>query len=198
MFRTPMLVAACAGFALLGASAAPAQTSALSQAAAQPSMSVSEDQLEVAAEAFEARMKAFEREAEAISEDPSLSDVQKGMRIATALNAYQPDIEAFTALATNFALHSADVALNMAEMTEVVAAATEGVRESVMIQSQMQPAAGSGEAPVVDTDELVTYSLVAQHEIGEALDDMNIVIDMSSPVAPPAPPVPPAPASNRR
>lgn len=90
MIRALSLTAA---LALLPLSSALAQNAASQNAASQaaPARGVAHDpdsaeaRLEAAADAFEARMEAFGKRAEAISEDPNLSESARGQSIGHGL-----------------------------------------------------------------------------------------------------------------
>ena len=66
-----------------------------------------EARMEAASDAFEARMEEFGKRAEALSEDPSLSEAQRGSRIAALWSEYAPDVAAFT---TETAKHAGEMA----------------------------------------------------------------------------------------
>jgi hypothetical protein len=75
------------------------------------SAEAAEARMEAAAEAFEARMETFGERAEAISEDESLSEAERGRRIAALWSDYAPDVAAFTAETTKHATEMAAQAL---------------------------------------------------------------------------------------
>src|SRR5690606_14290378 len=113
-FRSPAMIKAlslAAALALLP----------LSASVAQDAKGASEAALEDAAATFEARMESFGERAETISDDKSLSEEQRELRIAALWTEYQPDVNAFTALATQHATGIAAEALAEIDIEAVVA-----------------------------------------------------------------------------
>lgn len=131
----------------------------LSAAVAAEARGPSEDALEAAAEAFEVRMEAFGARAEAISEDASLTEEQRELRIAALWAEYQPDVTAFTAEATRHAGAIASEALAEMDLDAIVAEA--------------QGVATNGAWASNDPEHMATYGLVAEYAVGEALDSMD-------------------------
>jgi len=159
----------------------------------------SEDALEAAAEAFEARMESFGERAEAISEDESLTDAQRELRIAALWAEYQPDVNAFTAVVSEHAAGIAAEALAEVDVEAMVAEAlagvdvaaitsealgnvdieaitTEALREveaSGAVEGALATAQGvamNGSWASNDPEHMATYGLVAEYALGEALD----------------------------
>ena len=89
--------------------------------AAEEPQTASEAAIEAAAEAFEARMEAFGDRAEAVSEDKSLTETQREMRIAAIWTEYQPEISAFTAEVSRHAGQIAREALADIDVEALVA-----------------------------------------------------------------------------
>jgi enamine deaminase RidA (YjgF/YER057c/UK114 family) len=171
----------------------------LSAAVAQEAKGSSEAALEAAAAAFEARMEAFGERAEAISEDSSLSEDQRELRIAALWSEYQPDVNAFTAAATQHAsgiaaealagidieavvaeaLADVDVSAITAEalagvdIDAITAEALAEVEASGVLQGALAGAQGmavNGSWASNDPEHMATYGLVADYALGEALD----------------------------
>ena len=110
----------------------------LSAAVAQEARGSSEAALEAAAAAFEARMEAFGERAEAISEDSSLSEDQRELRIAALWSEYQPDVNAFTAVAAQHAAGIAAEALADIDIDAMVAEALAGVDVEAITAEALQ------------------------------------------------------------
>lgn len=134
----------------------------------------SEDALEAAAEAFEARMEAFGARAEAISEDESLTKVERETRIAALWAEYQPDVVAFTAEATRHAGAIAAEALAEIDVDAIVADALAEADVSGAIAAAGQMAANGAWASN-DPEHMETYGLIADYAVGEALDSLDEV-----------------------
>lgn len=165
----------------------------VSAAVAEEHKTPAETQLEAAAAAFEARMEAFAARAESIQADPRLDPAQAEARIAALWRDYQPHVTAFTAEATRQASQIAAQSLAQMDVEAVVAEALSGVAPLV------QGLAAHGAWAQVDPDQMVTYGLIAQYGLDQALDaldaeplDAEPWEEASTPPAPPAPPVPPA------
>ena len=88
----------------------------------------SEDAIEAAAEAFEARMEDFGKRAEAIQADESLTETQRGARIAALWAEYQPDVATFTAEVSQ---HAGALAAEYAKRNTSGSAAPRGKKPSV-------------------------------------------------------------------
>ena len=170
----------------------------LSAAVAQEARGASEAAIEAAAAAFEARMEAFGERAEAISADESLSDDQRGLRIAALWTEYQPDVAAFTATVTANAGSIAAEALADIDVEALVSEALAGVDVSTLTTEAMagidvaalaaealaspevagamagaQGMAANGSWASNDPEHMATYGLVADYALGEALDSVD-------------------------
>ena len=174
----------------------PAPTPAPAPAPAPASAEAAEARMEAAAEAFEARMETFGERAEAISEDESLSEAERGRRIAALWSDYAPDVAAFTAETTKHANEMAAQALKNIDVDAIVADALNDpeVKQAMEDGVQHGVAAGSGIArnsawANPDPDQMETYGLIAQYALDQAAD--AVVSDTVEPPAPPAPPPPP-------
>lgn len=155
-----------------------------------------EARLESAASAFEARMETFGQRAEAISEDQSLSEAERGARIGALWSEYAPDVAAFTAETTQHAAEMAAEALKEIDVDALVAEALNDpeVKQAMEEGAQHGVAAATG---IVrnsawtnpDPDQMVTYGLIAQYALDQAAD--AVTAEAVEPPAPPAPPPPP-------
>ena len=155
----------------------------LSAAVADDARGPSEDALEAAANAFEARMEAFGERAEAISEDKSLTEDQRELRIAALWTEYQPDVTAFTTVATQHASSIAAEALAAIDVNAIVAEALAGVDVGAVVSDAMaqvpgalavaQGIATNGSWASNDPEHMVTYGLVAEYAVGEAMDSLD-------------------------
>ena len=174
----------------------------LSASVAQEARGSSEAALEAAAAAFEARMESFGERAEAISDDAGLTDAQRELRIAALWAEYQPDVTAFTALATQHAAGIAAEALADVDIEAVVAEALADVDVStitaealagvdidavtaealaeVEASGVLRDAVAGAQGMVVngawasnDPEHMATYGLVADYALGEALDSAD-------------------------
>lgn len=155
----------------------------LSAAVAADARGPSEDALEAAADAFEARMEAFGERAEAISEDKSLTEDQRELRIAALWTEYQPDVTAFTAVATQHASSIAAEALAGIDVNAIVAEALAGVDIDAVVSEAMaevpgalaaaQGIATNGAWASNDPEHMETYGLVAEYAVGEAMDSLD-------------------------
>ncbi|MGV9008083.1 hypothetical protein [Brevundimonas sp.] len=132
----------------------------------------SEDALEAAAEAFEARMETFGERAEAISEDASLTEQQKGLRIAALWTEYQPDVLAFTAIASQVAPAIAAEALADIDVEALVADAMTSVDVTDALATA-QGVASNGAWASNDPEHTATYGLMADYAVGEAMDSLD-------------------------
>ena len=177
-------------------------SSALAQAAGVSATSHAGDsadaRLETAAQAFEARMEAFGKQAEAISEDESLSESARGRRIAALWSEYAPDVAAFTAEATRHASEIAAQALKDIDVDALVQDALNDPEVKQAMEDGMRQgvAAGTGIArnsawTNPDPEQMETYSLIAQYALDQAED--AVVEDEGE--APEAPEPPEAPAA---
>jgi hypothetical protein len=144
----------------------------ISTAVAQDARGAAEQELEAAGDAFEARMDQFGDRAEAISEDASLTESQRGTRIAALWAEYQPDVQAFTALAAQLAPRIAQEALADVDIDAVV---SEALAE-VDISGALQVAGGvaaNGAWASNDPEHAATLGLMVDYAMGEASDSMD-------------------------
>jgi hypothetical protein len=146
----------------------------LSAAVAADVRGPSEDALEAAAEAFEARMESFGERAEAISDDESLTETQREIRIAALWTEYQPDVTAFTAVAAQHASAIAAEALAGVDVDAIVKEALAEVEASGAFNAA-QGIATNGAWASNDPEHMATYGLVAEYAVGEALDTLDEV-----------------------
>lgn len=146
----------------------------VSAAVADPQQGASERAIEAAAEAFEVRMEAFGARAEAISEDASLSEAERETRIAALWTDYQPDVTAFTAVVTEHASAIAAQALAEIDVEALVAEALAGVEMSGTLAAAGGMAANGAWASN-DPEHMVTYGLMANYAVGEAMDSLDAV-----------------------
>ena len=146
----------------------------VSAAVADPQQGASERAIEAAAEAFEVRMEAFGARAEAISEDASLSEAECETRIAALWTDYQPDVTAFTAVVTEHASAIAAQALAEIDVEALVAEALAGVEMSGALAAAGGMAANGAWASN-DPEHMVTYGLMANYAVGEAMDSLDAV-----------------------
>ena len=144
----------------------------LSAAVAADVRGPSEDALEAAATAFEARMEAFGERAEAISADRGLTEAQRERRIATLWTEYQPDVTAFTAVATQHASAIAAEALAGIDVDAIVSEALAEVEASGALNAARGIAANGAWASN-DPEHMATYALMAEYVVGEALDALD-------------------------
>lgn len=144
----------------------------LSAAVAADVRGPSEDALEAAATAFEARMEAFGERAEAISADTGLTEAQRELRIATLWTEYQPDVTAFTAVATRHASAIAAEALAGIDVDAIVSKALAEVEASGALNAARGIAANGAWASN-DPEHMATYALMAEYVVGEAIDALD-------------------------
>ncbi|HYC97256.1 hypothetical protein [Brevundimonas sp.] len=161
----------------------------LSASVAQEARGSSEAALEAAAAAFEARMESFGERAEAISGDASLTEAQRELRIAALWTEYQPDVNAFTALASQHAAGIAAEALADIDVEAIVAEALAGVDvpavtaealAKVEASGAVRGAIAAGQGMAVngswasnDPEHMATYGLMAEYALGEAMDSAD-------------------------
>lgn len=199
------LLSLTAALALAPLSSALAQTPgpAPTPAPALASAEAAEAGMEAAAEAFEARMETFGERAEAISEDESLSEAERGRRIAALWSDYAPDVAAFTAETTKHATEMAAQALKDIDVDAIVAEALNDPEVKQAMEEGMQKGVVTAEGIARNSawtnptpEQMETYSLVAQYALDQAAD---AVVEHEAaaevPEAPEAPeaPEPPAP-----
>jgi hypothetical protein len=144
----------------------------ISAAVAQDARGAAEQELEAAGDAFETRMDQFGDRAEAISEDASLTESQRGTRIAALWAEYQPDVQAFTALAAQLAPTSAQEALADLDVDAIVSHAL----AEVDVAGALQVAGGvaaNGAWASNDPEHVATLGLMVDYALGEASDSMD-------------------------
>ena len=175
-------------------------SSALAQDGAAPAADAAEARLDAAAEAFEARMEEFGERAEAISEDESLSEAERGRRIAALWSDYAPDVAAFTAETTKHATEMAAQALKDIDVDAIVAEALNDPEVKQAMEEGMQKGVVTAEGIARNSawtnptpEQMETYSLVAQYALDQAADAV-VEEGVEAPEAPeaPEPPAPPA------
>ena len=154
----------------------------VSAAVAQESKTAAEVQLEAAAAAFEKKMEEFGERAEAIQDDDAIDETVKGLRVAALWSEYQPHVTAFTAQAAQQAGEIANQALAEIDIDAVVAEALAGVEPMV------QGLATNGAWAQADPEQMITYGLIAQYGMDQALDAMDEV--EAALTVPPTPPIP--------
>ncbi|WP_313446266.1 hypothetical protein [Brevundimonas sp.] len=196
------LLSLTAALALAPLSSALAQTPgpAPTPAPAPASAEAAEARMEAAAEAFEARMETFGERAEAISEDESLSEAERGRRIAALWSDYAPDVAAFTAETTKHATEMAAQALKDIDVDAIVAEALNDPEVKQAMEEGMQKGVVTAEGIARNSawtnptpEQMETYSLVAQYALDQAADAV-VEEGVEAPEAPeaPEPPAPPA------
>ena len=192
------LLSLTAAMALAPLSSVLAQTHAPAPAPAPTSAETAEARMEAAAEAFEARMEAFGERAEAISEDESLSEAERGRRIAALWSDYAPDVAAFTAETTKHANEMAAQALKNIDVDAIVADALNDPEVKQAMEDGMQKGVVTAEGIARNSawtnptpEQMETYSLVAQYALDQAAD--AVVEDEAAAEVPEAPEAPEAP-----
>lgn len=162
-----------------------------------PAPGSAEARLETAADAFEKRMETFGKQAEAISEDASLSESERGQRIAALWSDYAPDVAAFTAEATKQATELAAEALKDIDVEALV----EDALNDPEVQQAMEQGIAAGTGIVrnsawtnPDPEQLETYGLIAQYALDQAGDALEADEEAAeTPEAPEAPEPPETP-----
>lgn len=194
------LLSLTAALALAPLSSALAQSSATAPepAPAPASAETAEARMEAAADAFEARMETFGERAEAISEDESLSEAERGRRIAALWSDYAPDVAAFTAETTKHANEMAAQALKNIDVDAIVADALNDPEVKQAMEEGMQNGVVTAEGIARNSawtnptpEQMETYSLVAQYALDQAAD--AVVEDEAAAEVPEAPEAPEAP-----
>lgn len=150
-------------------------SSALAQDAT-PAPGSAEARLQAASSAFEQRMENFGQRAEALSQDKSLSEHEKGARITALWAEYAPDVSSFTAEATHQASQLAAEALKDIDVNALVNQALNDPDVQEAIQSGV--AAGSGIArnsawTNPTPEQIETYGLIAQYALNQAQDAVS-------------------------
>ena len=146
----------------------------LSSALAQDAVSPSEAAIEHAAEAFEARMEGFGERAAALSLDQALPEAERETRMAALGAEYQPDVAAFAATAAMHATALAAEALAGVDLESVAAEALAGID----MQGALAMAGGvarNGAWASNDPEHMVTYGLMADYVLGQAIDAVDEV-----------------------
>jgi enamine deaminase RidA (YjgF/YER057c/UK114 family) len=166
MIKALSLAAALAVLPLSAALAADPQT------APQSSTDAAEAAIEAAAERFEARMEAYGERAEAISEDDSLTNDQKKLRIAAIWAEYEPDVTAFTAVVSEHVGAIVGGALADVDVEGIVAEAMAAVEDSGALRVAGGMATNGAWASN-DPEHMATYGLMAEYAVGEALDAVD-------------------------
>jgi hypothetical protein len=144
-----------------------------SAAVADENKTRSEAAIEAAASAFEARMEAFGVRAEAIGDDKSLTEAQREAKIATLWSEYQPEVAVFTAVVSQHASKIASEALANIDVDAMVTEALAQPEVQAQVQSAMAGASGmasNGAWAQNDPEQLVTYGLMAQYGVDQAMD----------------------------
>jgi enamine deaminase RidA (YjgF/YER057c/UK114 family) len=141
----------------------------LSAAVAEENKTPSEAAIERAASAFEARMESFGARAEAINADKSLTDDQREARVAALWSEYQPEVAVFTAVVSQHAGQIASEALANIDVEALV----HNAMEAPEVQAALTGAAGmarNGAWAQNDPEQMVTYGLMAQYGVDQAMD----------------------------
>jgi len=167
MIKALSLAAALAVLPLSAALAADPQTAPQTSSA-----DAAEAAIEAAAERFEARMEAYGERAEAVSNDTSLTDEQKSLRIAAIWTEYEPDVAAFTAVVSENVSSLIGGALAEIDIEGIVAEAMAGVEESGALR-MAGGMATNGAWASNDPEHMATYGLMAEYALGEALDAVD-------------------------
>ncbi|HEX8469699.1 MAG TPA: hypothetical protein VF633_01180 [Brevundimonas sp.] len=144
-----------------------------SAAVAEENKTQSEAAIEAAASAFEARMEAFGTRAEAIGDDKSLTEAQREAKIATLWSEYQPEVAVFTAVVSQHASKIASEALANIDVDAMITAALAQPEVQAQVQSAMAGASGmaaNGAWAQNDPEQMVTYGLMAQYGVDQAMD----------------------------
>ncbi len=143
----------------------------LSAAVAEENKTPSEAAIERAAAAFEARMESFGARAEAINDDKSLTDAQRETRVAALWSEYQPEVAVFTAVVSEHAGKIASEALANIDVNALVHDALDWPE----VQAALTGASGmaaNGAWAQNDPEQRVTYGLMAQYGLDQAMDAM--------------------------
>lgn len=177
MIRLASLVVA---LAVLPVSAAIAQTPvaapAPAAAPAEAAEAAGEAAMEAAAAAFEARMEIFGKRAEAIAEAQGLTEAQREGRMAALWAEYQPEVAVFTAAIAEHSGAIAAAALADIDLKAIV----DDALTSPEVQQAMAGAQGmatNGAWAQADPEQMVTYGLMAQYGLDQALDAVQADAD---------------------
>ncbi len=142
----------------------------LTAAVAQEAPADPEVAIEAAAEAFEVRMEEFGARAELISEDATLTEEQRGTRIAALWTEYQPDVDAFTGVVSDNIGLLVGGALADIDMDALVSEALEGVEMDVDVMAMAQGFVGNGAWASTDPEHMATYGLMADYAMNQVED----------------------------
>lgn len=190
MIRVASLAVA---LAILPLSAAFAQTSVQSPAPAAETApaaaeAAAEAAMEAASAAFEARMEGFGKRAEAIAEAEGLTEAQREGRMAALWSEYQPEVAVFTAAIAEHAGSIAAAALADIDLKAIV----DDALTSPEVQQAMAGAQGmatNGAWAQADPEQMVTYGLMAQYGLDQAMDAVSVDADAeAADEAAPSPP----------
>jgi enamine deaminase RidA (YjgF/YER057c/UK114 family) len=143
----------------------------LSQAVAEENKTPSEAAIEAAASAFEARMESFGARAETINADKSLSDAQREARVAALWSEYQPEVAVFTAVVSQHAGQIASEALANIDVEALV----HNAMDTPEVKAALAGAGGmatNGAWAQNDPEQMVTYGLMAQYGVDQAMDEI--------------------------
>lgn len=158
-----------------------------SAAVAEEQKTRAEVQLDAAVAEFEAKMEEFAERAETIGDDPRLSDDEKEARLEALWAQYEPRVSAFTAMATRQAGLIAEQALAAVDIEAVVAEAVAGVGPMA------HGLATNGAWADGDPEHMVTYGLLAQYGMDQALEELDNAHEaLRALPSPPEAPEPPA------
>ena len=144
-----------------------------SAAVADENKTRSEAAIEAAASAFEARMEAFGARAEAIGDDKSLTEAQREAKIANLWSEYQPEVAVFTAVVSQHAGKIASEALANIDVDAMVTEALSQPEVQAQVQAAVTGASGmaaNGAWAQNDPEQMVTYGLMAQYGVDQAMD----------------------------
>jgi len=167
MIRILSLAAALAVLPLSTALAADPQTGDATPTAPEAA-------IEAASEAFEARMETFGARAEAIEADRKLSEDEREARIADLWSDYAPEVAVFTAAISEHAGAIAQAALADIDIEALVSDALNDPEVQATLAGAGAMAgnmATNGAWAQNDPEQMVTYGLMAQYAIDEAMDD---------------------------
>ena len=129
-------------------------------------------ELETAARSFGERMKAFDAEARGVCGDAALSDDERQARVDALWARYQPDVDAFVALAARLGPAIAAEALAGVDIEAITAEAMAEVNASGEMQGAMGVARNSAWTSG-DPEHMATLGLAASYALGEAMDEID-------------------------
>lgn len=132
--------------------------------------------IEAAAEAFEARMEEFGERAELISADETLTEDQRGARIAALWSEYQPDVDAFTAVVSDNVGLLVGGALADIDVDALVSEALGGADMDLDVMAMAGGFAANGAWASNDPEHTATYGLMADYALNQVGD---VEIDLS-------------------